>query len=572
MNEALQTLQHGVDSLAPWLQADGELFDPVFDEPTQYGTAYYAYCNAVLAQQLGEQGGVYRERALRGLRAALNYVAHPELPPRASSAFRETGEVLGVNHRDFFWPPILKTYHILNELGDAQAQALASDISAVQVERSFAKRPPNNWAAVWLSGEWLRFREGLSPYAQEQIDNWLAPYFATHVRLDQGLYMEPGLPNSYDLFTRYHLADILLNGYQGRFREPLEHLMETGLLRSLQVQLSDGSLASAYRSTGQTWTDGAQCAYLRMAAHFFKERRPDLASRAAHAAGRAFSSLRRFQRPDAPFSPVENVLPPGFRVGYELYTADAHYSSLAMAFLATAILHDLEGASQEDLAPRSPSVRIEHDPTFRAIAHNGPYSLHINTSPSHEYDAFGIVDITFGPGRFLQFASSVRHLESGHIYNLGIAHREQPGRSPLMVVCQMQHDRTEPISTGEGSASLLVRSRPHGSPYPYDLSARLESGGIQVSESTPGLLSYKTLLIPYLRDPGTGHTTHVQIDGQVLRLELGDEAIQFAFQAPVDHVVHLPHGFENRRGLCGLLRVDFRDPLEAVDYQITILR
>ena len=64
---------------------------------------------------------------------------------------------------------------------------------------------------------------------------------------------------------------------------------------------------------------------------------------------------------------------------------------------------------------------MEHDPTFRAVLHNGPYSLHFNACPAPDYDAFGVVDLTFGPGRFLQFVSSAKHLESGRLLNLGMA-------------------------------------------------------------------------------------------------------------------------------------------------------
>ncbi len=570
MHEALTILKRGVDSLAPWLQADGELFDPIMGEPTQYGTPYYAYCNAVLALHLGASGEVYRERALRGLNASLVYVLHPELPPRISSVERETGHAWGINHRDFFWPAIFKTFQILRELSPQAVDGLKAGIAEVRVERSFAQRPPNNWAAVWLSGEWLRFHEGLSPYSQDQMDAWLGAYFENHVRLDLGFYMEPGLPNSYDLFTRYHLADILLNGYTGKWTESLETLMDTGLRRSLDVQLSDGSLASAHRSTGQTWTLGAQCAYFRMAARYFKERNPELAARATQAAGRALSAFRRYQRPTGPFSPVENLLPPNYRVGYELYAADGHYASLALAFLATAVQAGLEGVSSSDIAPRPPGVHIEQHPTFRAVAHHGDYSLHFNAAPAEHYDAFGIVDVTFGPNRALQFVSSVRATGTERFYNPGMALRQHAGRAPLEIINHARHDLIEPFQRGSSAASFSIQSQPRGMQHVYRFSACLEADGIHITESLAGLISYKTLLIPYLRDAGGNDTTQVTFQEETVLLTLGDETIRISFDAAVDHYLDLPHGFENRRGLCGLLRVDFRKPLEVVTYHLSI--
>lgn len=572
MTDALNVLKTGVDSLSPWLQPDGELFDPVFLEPTQYGTAYYAYCNAVLAAQLGDSGADYLDRAWRGLNASLSYVLHPELPPRISSAVRETGETWGINHRDFFWPAILKTYLLFNRIAPAQAVHLESDLTAVRVEHSFAQRPPNNWSSVWLSGEWLRFRAGLSPYPQDQIDEWLGAFFQNHILLEQGFYMEPGLPNSYDLFTRYHLADMVLNGYNGRWKNEMKRLLETGLRRSLAVQLTDGSLASAYRSTGQTWTLGAQCAYFRMAAAYLKSSDPALSARAEQAAGRAFSAFRRYQRPNAPFSPVENLLPPTFRIGYELYTSDGHYSNMALAFLATAIQHGLSTTTPTDLALRAPGVYIEHDPVFRALAHNGAFSLHFNAAPAEHYDGFGIVDITFGPNRTLQMVSSVRATGSERFYNLGIALRERAGRSALHMLSQVQHDLTSPIETEPGTAGFRVNSRPRGSQSTYQLVAHIEQDRIHITESTPGLVGYKTLLIPYLRDGGTGLVTQVIFDLTSVRLVLGSENILISFNNPVEHFHDIAYGYENRRGLCGLFRVDFRDPVEMVQYSLSATR
>lgn len=571
MPDAIHILKIGVDSLSPWLQPDGELFDPVFNAPTQYGTPYYAYANAVLGMHLGAEGSIYRLRALRGLQAALTYVLNTHLPPRISSAERETGRTWGINHRDFFWPAILKTYLLLKPVYPSETTALQADLAAVRVDQSFAQRPPHNWASVWLCGEWLRFREGLSPYPLEQIEAWIGSYFEKLILLDQGFYQEPGLPNSYDLFTRYHLADILLNGYEGAWKSQLETLMLTGFKRSLAVQLSDGSLASAYRSTGQTWTLGAQCAFFSMAARFFRSRTPERSLDAQQAASRAFSALRRCQRLGAPFSPVQNLLPPNFRVGYEQYTADGHYSSLALAFLAAALVHGLNPAQPESPEPHQPGVLIEYDPTFRAVAHQAPFSLHLNLAPAPEYDAFGITDLTFGTNRAFQFASSVQANGTERFYNLGLALRSQPGLAELNVIAHMHHDLAEPVRPLVDGMGLTACTRPRGSQQPYRITARLSAEGVTIEETMPGWMGYITLLIPYLRDDGSGILTQVQVDlGQVVFTH-GSEQVGFTFDAEIEHCLNLPHGYENRRGLCGLLRVDFRQPADRIRYQVRII-
>lgn len=569
----LAALRSAVASYEPYLASSGEMFDPVFGEPTQYGTPYHALCQAVLALMGGPDHEAHLDRAIRGLDAALRHVADPKLSPNLSGVRRETGAVSATNHRDFFWPPVLKTYRILKALGVPAAGDFAGRVAAIDIEGAFRSRPPSNWAAVWLSGEWIRIREGLSPISRERYDRWLGAFFANHILLEQGLYQEPGHPNSYDLFTRFHLADMLLEGYDGAWRAPLERLMVTGLARSLSVQLSDGSLASAHRSTGQTWTVGAQCAYFMHAALYFREKDVARSLQATEAAHRAFASFIRWQRPDGPFSPVENLLPPAYRVGYEGYTCDAHYGNLAMGFLAMAVLNGFEAPSTG--APgRQPMTYIEGDPTYRALVHHGPYSAHVNAFPAPHYDGFGLVDLTFGLGRSLHFASSVRHLSESRLYNLGLALRPAAGRSELRVIAQEFPALIGVIEKGPDDASLSLRARVKGDPYVYELTVSADAAGVAIEESTPGRTGFRTLLIPYVRDSGSGETTAVTAEtagnSAALRFRLGSEVIRFQVDGAVESLLDLPYGYENRRGLCGLLRVDLAGEREGIRYRVVI--
>jgi hypothetical protein len=356
---------------------------------------------------------------------------------------------------------------------------------------------------------------------------------------------------------------MLVEGYDGRRREDLEILMRTGLRRSLGVQLSDGSLASSHRSTGQTWTLGAQCALFTHASNFFRERDPELAGRAEEAAYRALSSFRRWQRQDGPYSPVENRLPPGHRVGYERYTADGHYSNLAAAFLAGAVSNGLNQPFTELSGGREASLLLEHDPTCRAVLHNGAYSLHFNARPAPDYDAFGVVDLTFGPERFLQFVSSAKHLESGRFLNLGMASSSRSSREDFVLI-RMEGHLTPP--------SLELEARDRGSPYPYRFAASVETEGVFVEEATPGLEERKVLLIPYLRDPGTGTATKTRVEAGRLLLVYGREEVEISYGAPVKRVVHLTGGLQNRRGHCGLLRIEFREMSEGISYRVRVTR
>ncbi len=609
MNSALSTLQQGVNSLLPYFEpGTGLLNDPVFGCPTQYSTPYYAWCNAVLAAQLGgAERGAYAGRARQGLRAALDYLLSPELPAYPSDFQRDSGAAGGRNHRDFFWPPVIKTWRLLGEIGELGEPLSRKQLGYTQFSEAiarvnplaaFAQRPPSNWAAVWLSGEWPRIRAGLSPFDIEQFDAWLGTYFQGHILLEQGFYQEPGHPNSYDLFTRLHFADILLNGYAGRWRPQMERLLETGLRRSLAVQLSDGALASAHRSAGQSWTDGAQIAFFTMAANFFAGR-PELAAAAREAALRAYISLQRWQRAGGVFSPVYNQLPPELRVGYELYTADGHYSSLALAFLASAIHNGFDPAQCPPLHTRPAQTWIENDPIWRAMLHHDETSLQVNAFPAPHYDAFGITDLTFGPGRFLQLASSTRFAETGQFFNPGLALRDIPIQSgplpPLTSLSALRSPLTlnpagaqgeghmpgqqsdaptliEPLQQGETPASLRLTARPRGAWYPYTLAVQLDPHGAQVREATPGLIRYHTLLVPFVRDPGTGQVTKTSTAPGRLELTLGEEVIAVEWDGPAERVVILAQGFENRRGLCAMARIDLADPGEELHYSIRRIR
>lgn len=573
MPNALEILKTATDSYAPCLREDGEIVDPVLGVPFQYGTPYHALCNAVLALKLTRaQSGQYRRNAMLGLEASLRHVLHTELPPLISSVDRDLGEMGRLNHRDFFWPPILKTYVILRELGE-DVERLAPQIRAVEIERAFRSRPPSNWAMVWLLGEWIRIREGLSPHSRDELDDWLAVFFAHHIDIEKGFYHEPGHPNSYDLFTRYHLAALWGEGYDGRFCPKIEALMETGLRRSLAVQLSDGSLASAYRSTGLTWTLGVECAYFVLAARFFQQRDP-VRSQLAHAAARrALGALARWQRPGARYSPVENCLPADYRVGYERYTTEANHGTLPIAALALAVLNGFAAEPLPDSALREPQVWLEHDPIYRALAHCGPYSLHFNAFPSPEYDGFGIVDMTFGPNRYFHFVSSVRSLHSGRFVNLGLAHKADQIEGPLTVIARqdkMLVSGFHPIQTGD-RVGFALEARGRGEWYIYRASMTIGDDGIRISEETPGLRDFKSLLIPYLRDAGRGIITQV-FPEQEIRFVHGDEEVRIALEQKVERCLHLTYGYENRRGLCGLLRVDLTGEQEGIAYRIYRVR
>ena len=568
----LELLTGGVASLTGQLQEDGTLHDPVFDTPTQYGGAYYAWCCAVLAAELGGSAAdAHREPAARSLAAALAHTADPDHEPYASGFDRRTLSVTGrLNHRDFTWPPILKTYLALSRLGVALDPAVSEAVAGVRVETSFRTRPPSNWAAVWMSGEWLRMQAGLSDTTPELFDSWIDVFFADgEVGFDLGLgmYRERGLPNAYDLFTRAHFTDLLQHGYAGRNRERLEAFLTAGLRRSLSLQLSDGSMASGYRSAGQTWVLGAQVALFTGSRVLGLGTAEDREA-AGLAAWRAYGSLAAWQRPDGVFSPVQNLLAPELRVGYERYTADGHYSPLALAFLASAVAagfgHE-QPPTVAELDGRVATSLAEGAPTHRGAAHRGRVSMAVLAQADDTYDATGLVDLTFGTGRRLHFVTAARHLDGGPWLVPGLALRDRPGSSPVSAVCGLPHRLVAPLErrdeTGMAFATELMDTR-------YEWSGTLTETGVDVVEAVPGRHVFRTLLVPYLRDLGADATTQVAFFASGVRFDLAEEWAEFRVDGVVERQTVLPYGYESRRGLCGLVRLDLVEPGETLRWSV----
>ncbi len=554
-----------VQRMLPGLRDDGELVDPIFGEPTQYGTAYFGYVNAALAV-LGRGGpGEHAGAARRCLAATLRHLLDPSARPAAAGFSFDVGSAGYANHRDFMWPAVMRTLRLLQRAGE-DVSALSEQVRAVAAPEVFARMPPHNWASVWMVGEQARMAAGMSPHASEAMDAWVGAFFSASAdepepRADvtAGFYREPGLPNSYDLFTRLHLFDLLEEGYTGPHRDMLERLVRTGLRRSLGVQLSSGSLASAHRSTGQLWTLTAQVCFFHRAARRLAGEDGALAARAEQAAARAFAAIEAAVRPDGGLSPVENALPAGYRVGYESYTADAHYVSLALGFLSTAVL---EGFSPAPVLPGAQvaGAFVEPAPLHRALVHADGWSLHVDLAPQPGYDAFGVADLTLGPGRRLAFGAQVHHGRAGTLRGYGLW-----GGAPLTLGLGLwdADGALTPLSglSPEGGVRLGCSGRQLEAQaelgarrYPYHMRAELAGDRARFDEGA-GDGRY-SLLVPYLRDRGDGTSTELSWDGGALELRHGRERVAVVCSRPVERFVHLPYGFESRHGLVGLARLD----------------
>lgn len=585
-NPALALVAQAVKALRPGLRPDGELNDPVFGEPTQYGTAYYAYCNAVLAKlSTGDERTAYVDAAYRGIHASLDHLfveldsdpaAADYTPAIASPSYR--------NLRDFMWPPVTRAYAILRELAPEgmDVGALADRIRKVDSPHVFSERPPVNWAAVWILGEWHRICDGLSPYTIADIDGWLEPFFSedpdtdhgfyrelreatgkepprgSAVDLERGFYREPGVPNSYDLFSRVHLLELLVAGYDGAYAPIMRQLLVTGMRRSLGVQLSTGSLASAYRSSGHLWNIAVETWYFFNGARLLEVSHPELAAEARNAALRAFRACEACLRPTGDLSPVENVLPGNWRVGYEVYTMEAHYVTLPLSYLASALEDGFQGVGQvadSDVL----RLHLEDDPVNRSLAHRSGWSIHVNLAPFAGYDSFGIADLTLGSAWRLRFGGQSHYgradthpmahkLTTQMLLTLGLALRDEDGSFyPVSMMEPTGARGTAPTTDGFTAFAQFDRGR-------YQFAVAIAGDEMAITEQLGE--GRRSLVIPYLRDRGDGNETQVTVDGATVRLRLREEIVEVVVDDIVEKAVHLPFGYESRNGLVGLVRLD----------------
>ncbi|MEM7033254.1 MAG: hypothetical protein AAF629_27115 [Chloroflexota bacterium] len=568
-NSPLQSLKHGLKGYEPFVYPLGDLLDPIVGQPTPYGTPYYAYGQAVLALEANEaERSHHLEQALLGVDATLSYLKKPT--PRPSSLSRDNGTVTDGQHLSLCWRPLVKTILILDTLSPDQSESLWQQIASLGTQSIFDSTPPNPVALAWISGEWLRAQADRTTLNVDQFDAWLGSYFEQHILLEQGFFQASGYDNAQDLLARYYLAEILEHGYEGLWQSQLESLMEIGFKRGLNLQLSNGALASAKAGSGLTWTLSLQYAYFMKMYHYFQqEGQSKLVNQAHFAAERALMALNRFERPDDTLSPIENIFPASYRIGYEADTLDGQAAPFTLSFLADAVqTSDISQPETPSIATIDSVTYIDQGPAPRVIIHHRHYSLQALAAPDQNYDGFGLVDLTFGAGKRFHFASSVRHTESNLLFNLGLALRSASGLSKLTSMAQESLSLLKPIERSTADASFILTAKSDGAPYTYELMAQLHDDGAHIEERTPDHLSYKTLLIPYLRNGGWEETTQVDITGSMIRFTLGHERVCMEMYADVEYALHLPYGHESKRGHCGLIRIDLAGLREGISYRI----
>ena len=187
------------------------------------------------------------------------------------------------------------------------------------------------------------------------------------------------------------------------------------------------------------------------------------------------------------------------------------------------------------------------------------------------YDASGLVDLTFGTGRSLVFVSAARHLEGGPWLVPGLALRDEPGASPVTPLGPLPRRLAAPLRADGDLGLAFTAAFDDGdlAGREHRWSASLTGSGVDVVETVPGWSGRRTLLVPYLHDRGDGVPTAVTRLADGVRFARGAEWVEVRVDGPLERSSVLPAGYANRRGLCGLVRLDLAGPGETLRWSVT---
>jgi hypothetical protein len=152
----------------------------------------------------------------------------------------------------------------------------------------------------------------------------------------------------------------------------------------------------------------------------------------------------------------------------------------------------------------------------------------------------------------------------------GLAVAERADAGQVVAVCAAQHELAAPLASSDGPGlvfeTTLVDGDLAGQRYRWEGS--LTDTGVNVVEALPDRSGPRTLLIPYLRDAGSGATTVVSFLNSGVRFTLQDEWVECSVEGELVRRTDLPYGYESRRGLCGLVRLDLAEPSDTLRWSV----
>ncbi|XP_065838402.1 uncharacterized protein [Oscarella lobularis] len=380
----LDTIEKIVDFFKQHQDADGRIIDPYEKKEIQYSTPTFALATAILvAENYKGSAGELVGPASRALTSSLTQIE------TASCA-------QGTCH--FYVMPSMLAYSVLKKSPLVSAETIKAWeqlASKIDPEKSYDKKG-NNWDSVALTGEYLRYKLGLSN-STEWLESTLTQQM-THFT-SNGQYQDhtgyKGLnPMPYDHFPRKYLTVMLEWGYNLSHAENLSVLLPRGAFVSLLMQSPWGELPTGGRSSQHQWNEAVQTVtyeiYARNMAKLGDLVMAKAFKRAAHL---ALKSVRRWINPAGGLFIVKNRFDPKLRFGYQAYSYYSNYNLLTASMLATAFLYCDDSIEEGPTFADAGGFVFEIPDFHKIFANAGGMYVEIETGADPHYDSTGLTRV-----------------------------------------------------------------------------------------------------------------------------------------------------------------------------------
>lgn len=360
--------------------ARGAILDLYEGVEKQYATPAFACASAILCSTGGSPG------LLSSSIRALDWATSQLVAGKAADG-----------HDDFYTVLLMHAYERLRDRAPAgKIGQWQRRIRRIAPARLYKFQPDgeqlHNWNLVAVNGEWMRHRAGLGderPWIEASLARQ-ADLFTSH-----GMYRDPGDPIAYDAFARYHVVNLLEQGYDGRFARTLRGLMDRGAWTSLFTQSPHGEIPCGGRSGHHQWNEAAHAMICEVYASRCA-RRGDAVGAAAfkRSARLALRSLARWVRPSGDLWIVKNRADPSLRHGYEGYSFHSQYNLLTAAMLSIAYLHADDAVDEGACPAEVGGFAFGIQPAFHKVfANAGGMYLEIDTGADTQYNPTGLLRV-----------------------------------------------------------------------------------------------------------------------------------------------------------------------------------
>lgn len=255
-----------------------------------------------------------------------------------------------------------------------------------------APTPPtavNNWGAFNAVSEQARKWASIAdttPYIENQIESQLLSFD------EAGMYRDPNEPMVYDLVTRNLMAVMLYLGYEGRWKQRLESIIESVADKEFLMQSVNGELPYGGRSNSFIHNEAHMAICFEYIASARKKKGDTVgASKAKAAANLALENIKLWLRQN-PDHHIKNYYPTESKIGCEKYAYYDKYMVTVASFLYLAYLF-CDDAIEPSNCPASDASAYSWTTTehfHKLFLKSDSYFVEIDWNADPHYDASGI--------------------------------------------------------------------------------------------------------------------------------------------------------------------------------------